>query len=502
LTVALLPGDRISRFRIESRVPATVGEVYRVSVAEGPAPGFPLAMKRPALGFGESPVGVVGFEMELLIHPLLSGSHVPRFLAAGDYAEPFLVMEWIEGRSVAELLREVPRAPEAVARIGAAIADALHDLHRQEVVHHDVKPENVILRGDGEAVLIDYGFSFHRRRPDLLGEEMHFAAGSAAYVSPEQLRNVRGDPRSDIYSLGALLYELATGMPPFGTPSTLSGMRDRLWRALLPPRAHVPALPPWLQEVVLRCLEVELRERYQSAAHVAFDLRNGDRVALSTRATSVAAPGFSAQLGRWWRARAAALPSATVRSDAPVILVAVDTNHPEDARQPAIQWTTRQVLSLGHEYRLMCVSVIPAPALREAAEPESTSPARHLEHLGRLRRWVEPLGLPPERLALHVLESPDAASALLQLAERNHVDLIVLGAPAPDERAFAWWRSVASAVTASAQCSVHVVRARHSATGSARAGLGERAEDPGPASTAGFEAARESRDSRASTRPA
>ena len=458
------PGTRVNGFLIGERIHSGgMGHVYRVTSPPGVDPGFPLVMKVPAVGRGEPTVGLVSFEMELLIHPVLHGPHVPRFVVAGELTtEPYLVMEWIDGENLLSVMRRAPLPDDEVARIGAAIADALFSLHEQDTVHQDLKPENVLLKPDGTAVLVDFGFAHHARFPDLLGEEMHFAAGSAPYVSPEQLRDRRGDPRSDIYSLGVLLYALATGEPPFGTPATLAGMRDRLWRAVVPPRAANPSVPAWLQEVILRCLEIEADARYQSAAHVAFDLRNAHGVALSARAHHTESPGFLTQLGRWWATRAP-LPLAYPRALAAkrgtsVILVAVDTTHPDDERQPNIQWTTRQVLSLNPEYRLMCVSVVAAPALREEAANGDTALRRHLEHLARLRQWVEPLGLPPERLSLHVVQAADPASALLTLARKNHVDLIVLGAPGPGQMALAWWRSVASGVTANAHCSVHVVR--------------------------------------------
>jgi nucleotide-binding universal stress UspA family protein len=106
----------------------------------------------------------------------------------------------------------------------------------------------------------------------------------------------------------------------------------------------------------------------------------------------------------------------------------------------------------------MCVSVVAAPALTEGSALADTSSGRHLEHLARLRQWVSPLGLPSQRLSLHVLEAADPATTLLALARQNHVDLIVLGAPGPGQMKLAWWRSVASGVTANAHCSVHVVR--------------------------------------------
>jgi serine/threonine protein kinase len=438
------------------------GYVFGVTPPAGRDPGFPVVMKLPAVGRGEPLAGVVGFEMELMIHPALTGPHVPRLVAAGDLRSvPYLVMELVEGRPLTDHVKAAPLPFEAVARLGACVADALQAVHAQHIVHHDLKPENVMLRPDGTAVLIDFGFAHHTRYPDLLAEEKRFAAGSAPYVSPEQLRGVRGDPRSDLFALGALLYELTIGEPPFGEPQTLAGMKDRLWRVPIPPRAVRADVPHWLQEIILRCLEPDVEARYQSAALVAFDLRNPGQLALTVRSQRLSGPGVFGQARRWWRARdparLGALPTAP--KPARVIMVAVDTSHPEDARHPSIQWHARQAISTTAEHRVMCVSIIRAPSLGEGRALGDTQSGQHLGHLARLRHWAEPLGLPSERLSLHVVQSPDPTATLVELARRNHVDLIVLGAPAPAEKMLAWWRSVASGVTAAAHCSVLVVRA-------------------------------------------
>ena len=129
---------------------------------------------------------------------------------------------------------------------------------------------------------------------------------------------------------------------------------------------------------------------------------------------------------------------------------AVDTTHAGDERQQAILQATRNMLSLSDEYRLVCVAVVAAPPLGgTGAEGDS---ALHVEHMTRLRSWTAPLGLPMQRLSLHVVVAGDAASALVEFARRNQVDLIVLGAPRPKQQPLAWMRSVASGVTANAQC--------------------------------------------------
>jgi len=471
--IDLAPGVLIDGWRVGELVhEGGTARIYRVYPEAVPDPGFPVLIKAPPLGGGQPALGLISFEMEQMILPNLAGPHVPRFVATGDTrATPYLVMEWIEGHSLAELASSYPLPIDDVTRLGARIADAVHGVHEQHVIHFDLKPENVLLRSDGRAVLIDFGFARHDRYPDLLAEERDFAAGSAAYVSPEQLQQIRNDARSDLFALGVLIYEMATGEKPFGEPRTLAGMRDSIWRPARPPRSVRSDIPASLQEVILRCLEPDAGARYQSAAHIALDLRNLDDVPLTRRAELVEQIGLAQQVGRWWRSRTGLRDPGEHRADtaqrAPVIMVAVDTEHPEDERYPALQRATRELISHSREYRLMCVSVVSAPPLGAGADPLETTTGKHLEHKARLRQWADPMHLPAGRISLHVIESADPAETLLQLAHANHVNLIVLGAPGQDQRALAWWRSVASTVTANARCSVHVVRVLEAAAGPA-----------------------------------
>ena len=463
-----MPGEMVDDFLVWEPVHSGAqGLIYRVT---GPEPGPRLLMKVPRFQSGDAAESLLNYETEARILPALSGPHVPRFVAAGDLRRlPYIVFEQVEGQSLESQLARSPLPAAEVVRIGAAIADALHSLHLQETVHCDLKPDNIILRPDGEAVLIDFGVSWHARFPDLLAEEARLASGSAPYLSPEQLLGVRGDPRSDLFSLGVVLYELATGELPFGTPVSSGGKRQRLWMDVDPPAVLSPEVTPALQEILLRCLEPQAEQRYQSAAHLAFDLRNPDQVQLTERAFRKEPAGFFTQTRRWWRAHVAPIrPPPRVKrllDEAPVIMVAVDTTHDDDERQPAIQRATRQVLSLSQEFRLVCVSVVKAPPL--GSEGEEGPAQSQIEHMVRLRNWTAPLGLPAQRLSLHVLVAPDPSGALVEFARRNNVDLIVLGAPRPSEEALAWWRSVASAVTAKAHCSVHVVRVAEPVDGGA-----------------------------------
>ncbi|RVD63708.1 serine/threonine protein kinase, partial [Mesorhizobium sp. M4A.F.Ca.ET.029.04.2.1] len=137
---------------------------------------------------------ILGFEAEELILRRLSGPHVPRFVASGNLSEiPFIAMEFVAGTSLAQLISNAPLPADEVARVGSEIAKALAALHRQKVVHLDLKPENVILAERG-AVLLDFGLARHAELPDLLGAESSVPMGSAAYMAPEQVLAERGDP--------------------------------------------------------------------------------------------------------------------------------------------------------------------------------------------------------------------------------------------------------------------------------------------------------------------
>lgn len=429
----LEPGTVLDGFRIEGLV-HTGGMALLYRVTGGPEPGFPMLMKVPRLGPGEPATSVISFEIEETLLRALSGPHVPRFVAAGDLsATPYLVMEEIEGRSLKEWAERAPLPADEVARLGAALATAVDALHVQEAIHLDLKPSNAIVRPDGQVVLIDFGLSHHAHYPDLLAEEFARPIGSAPYISPEQIVGLRSDPRSDVFALGAVLYELATGRLPFGSPSGQGGLRRRLHRDPVPPRAVVPAVPKWLQEIVLRCLEVDARHRYPTAAQLAFALANPAEVAVGERGERLRTAGPLVHLRRWVKA-AGYEPAPVERpseqlAGASIVMVAVAT-HKLDAREAdALREAVRRVLAMEGDARLACVTVIrPASELGGSSEAD-TATSQRIKHLVQIRHWAEPLRLEAARISFHVLESTDAAEALLRYARVNAVDHVVVGAP-------------------------------------------------------------------------
>jgi nucleotide-binding universal stress UspA family protein len=422
----------------------------------------PLVMKIPLILDGDDPTMIVGFEMEQMILPRLAGPHVPRFVAAGDFAhQPHIVMERITGGSLYERMTGAPFAAAEVARLGLAMARALCDLHRQDVLHLDVKPANVLFREDGTAVMVDFGLARHRHLPDLLAEEFRLPIGTAPYMAPEQVLRARDDSRSDIFALGCVLYEMTTGRQPFGDPRGSRRLRKRLWWDPWPPRALRPDCPAWLQEIILRCLAVDPAGRYPTMAQLAFDLAHPADVRLTSAASRMKRDGRIERLGRWFRAAGAERPPPPAidgETAAPIVLVAVDLSADYCAVADAVRAMTGRMLTLLPGARLACVNVLRLKRLGIDDTTDGEGRALHVARLIQLRAWAAPLGLAAEAVSFHVLESTDPAEAIVTHARENHVDQVIMGARGQSGTR-RYLGSVSAQVTAEAPCTVTVVRA-------------------------------------------
>jgi serine/threonine protein kinase len=268
----LTAGMTIDGFRLDERLHrGGMADIWRAS---RPDIDFPIVMKVPLLDFEGDISLIVGFEVEQMIMAELKGPHVPRWVSNGDFAvQPYIVMEHIGGPTLVKSLGRSLSIDEIVG-IGTAVAAALSDLHQQDVLHFDLKPANILFRPCGTAVLIDFGLSRHEHLPDLLEEQFHRPIGTPEYMAPEQLLRVRSDKRSDIYALGAILYQLATQRLPFGIPGRMRKVRRRVWRDPTPPRA-----PIILVAVSLRGGLEEVRHALLDAAASALANLPGARLA-------------------------------------------------------------------------------------------------------------------------------------------------------------------------------------------------------------------------------
>jgi serine/threonine protein kinase, bacterial len=210
-----------------------------------------------------------------------------------DARHPFLVMELIEGGTLRELLAERgPMPPHAVAAVLRPVLGGLAAAHRAGLVHRDVKPENVLISDDGDVKIADFGLVRAVAAAGITSTSV--ILGTAAYLSPEQVRDGDASPRSDVYSAGILTYEMLTGRTPFTGDSTLSIAYQRLDHDVPPPGAAIDGVPAQFDEFVARATARDPGERYADAIEMGADL---DAIAeeLALPAFRVPAPRNSAQ---------------------------------------------------------------------------------------------------------------------------------------------------------------------------------------------------------------
>jgi len=210
-----------------------------------------------------------------------------------DARHPFLVMEFIEGGTLRELLAERgPMPPHAVVAVLRPVLGGLATAHRAGLVHRDVKPENVLISDDGDVKIADFGLV--RAVADAGITSANVILGTAAYLSPEQVRDGDASPRSDVYSAGILTYELLTGRTPFTGDSALSIAYQRLDTDVPPPSAVIDGVPQQFDELVARATARDPADRYADAIEMAADV---DAIAeeLALPEFRVPAPRNSAQ---------------------------------------------------------------------------------------------------------------------------------------------------------------------------------------------------------------
>lgn len=424
---------------------------------------LPMVMKVPTILDGYDGPTIVGFEVEQMIMTRLSGPHVPKVIGSGGFdVMPYIVTELIDGGSFLAVFQKAPLPLSDVIEIAARMVAAVADLHQQHVIHLDLKPENFLQRKTGEMVMVDFGLSRHDQLPDLLAEEFTIPMGTYPYIAPEQYLRCRDDPRSDLFALGAMLYALATGRNPWGTPETLRGVRKRLWRDPEPPRGIRPEIPEWLQEIILRALSVDPMRRYQTAAQMAFDLAHPQQVTLTARAHKVKRDGWLQVFDRWRVMRkikrfTAPQSFAAQVASVPIIVVAVDLTPEGERLADVLRRAVKRMLLIEPDARIACVNVIKTARIGIDQGTDDQGNNKHVLRLVQLKTWAEGIELPDHRLTYTVLEGPDPGQALIDYATANKVDHIMMGARGHSTTR-RYLGSVSAQVVAEAHCSVTVIR--------------------------------------------
>ncbi|HLI56615.1 MAG TPA: serine/threonine-protein kinase [Actinomycetota bacterium] len=269
-----LPGERLDGYRIEA--PLGEGAYAAVYRAVDVRSGMPVTIKVPFPQTLTDPVLRRRYRREAAITVLLHGPGLQGSIDAGARArrsEPYLVLRYIDGenlRSVLNRLRPLPVA-EAVDAAGQLLA-ILAELDRLGIVHRDLKPENLLRTPEGRLVLIDFGGAVRARKQRHGWRPVPDLVGTPEYMSPEQVKGRRVDHRSDLYSWGAIAYELLAGRPPFIGSNPEAIMAQHLVASPPPLRALRPEVPPGLEAVVLTALRRRPNRRYPSAAAALADL--------------------------------------------------------------------------------------------------------------------------------------------------------------------------------------------------------------------------------------
>ena len=276
------PGDLLDHYRIDGLVARSgMASIFRgIDTRDGRA----VAIKIPHAEMEADPVLYDRFKREEEIGKKLVHPGVVRVLNDEERSRRYMVLEWVDGRLLRQILNEQkPLPPERAIRITLALCKALDYIHSQGVVHRDLKPENIMVGPDDQVKLIDFGIAANAGSRRLTFAKLTEAMGTADYISPEQVKGKRGDARSDVYSLGVMFYEMLTGKVPFTGPNPFVIMNERLLNHPIPPREVNPEISPQLQEIIYRALERDPNKRYPNAHEFALDLEHPEKVGVADR---------------------------------------------------------------------------------------------------------------------------------------------------------------------------------------------------------------------------
>jgi serine/threonine-protein kinase len=275
-------GSQIDSYLIEAPVARSgMASIYR---AVDTRDNRVVALKIPHPDLEADPILFDRFKRESGIGEKLDHPKVMRVYADEKRSRIYMVMEWCEGRLLRQILDEGRIPQDRAIRIVTGVLEALEYIHANGVVHRDLKPENIMVDDHDNIKLIDFGIAGDSAARRLTYANFTATLGTPNYISPEQVKGKRGDGRSDIFSVGVILYEMLTGKLPFSGPSPMAAMNDRLLNYPTPPRVADPSVSPQLQEILYRALERDPAKRYSRAHEFKRDLEHPDQVGVEDRA--------------------------------------------------------------------------------------------------------------------------------------------------------------------------------------------------------------------------
>ncbi len=338
--MSLAAGTQLGPYEVMDLLGAgAMGEVYR---ARDTRLRRQVAVKVLPASMGNDPARMKRFEQEARAAGALNHPNIVAIHDFGhDSGTPYVVSELLEGETLRERMGGTPLSARKAAEYAIQIARGLAAAHEKGIVHRDLKPDNIFLTRDGGVKILDFGLAKLQRAPfgsgidgsvsaaatcDPLTEE-GTVLGTVGYMSPEQVRGQNADHRSDIFSFGAVLYEMLTGQRAFKGRSAVETLNAILKEDPPPITDTTPAPPPAMERIVYHCLEKNPAERFQSAHDLAFDIE-----ALSS-ASGAAARAFMSE-SPWQRARPALLAALIMAlPGAGFLLARVSPHHPNPEYQ-------------------------------------------------------------------------------------------------------------------------------------------------------------------------
>ncbi|MXV07318.1 MULTISPECIES: serine/threonine-protein kinase [unclassified Xanthomonas] len=453
---SLTPGDVLAgRFRIERLL--GIGGMGLVYLAHDQALGIDVAVKllRPELA--QRPQAFARFRQELLLARQVSSPHVVRIHDLAEHAGRWLIsMDYVDGESLeARLQREERLDVDTALRIAGDIARGLQAAHARGVVHRDLKPANILLQRGGDALISDFGVACSMASSGL-GATLGNVIGTPAYLSPEQARGDALDPRSDLYALGLILYEMLAGQVPFAGGTLSETLAQRMLREPPPVDRLRADVPGWLVRLLQRLLRPQPRDRLQHAGEVIVaierrqlprDRRRWRRVGLGLAATLAGVALLGVGAWQWQAQRASAPPPVVAAQPLPRLLVLPLAGEPGNAEQRLAlgAWLrgslgetltvvddarTRQAL---RQYDPTGQAPLDVAALRRLASAQRVlQPSLQRQGAGwRLQALLHPASGAAQRLDGPVATDPAAAyAAWLPIASRA---LLGEGATLPDD---------------------------------------------------------------------
>jgi serine/threonine protein kinase len=244
-----------------------------------------VAIKVPYMQFESDVVFYGRFQREEEVGRRLNHPNIIKVLTPRRKSRMYIAMEYVEGLSLRAMMREPGGMPtEKALNIARQICEAMVYMHSQGVVHRDLKPENILVTHEGQIKIMDFGIALDESARRLTWSGLSSTIGTPDYMAPEQVSGRRGDVRTDIYSLGVILFEMLTGNLPYSGPNVYTVMRSKTTEDPQPPSAFKPDIDPHLEEIILHAIERSPRDRYASAQEVLEDLRDPSRVVPKGRA--------------------------------------------------------------------------------------------------------------------------------------------------------------------------------------------------------------------------